>query len=132
MKKIQHDKIDLSPQTGQAEHTKKKKNEKLLFFGLAAAILALFAFNQLRAAQSAVLVEVSAEGKVVESYRLDENVDTVIEGYRGGTNHLIIRDGGVSISEATCPDKVCVRQGVIRETGQSLVCLPNKVIVTIK
>lgn len=121
-----------APVSSKSERNRKKRNERILFAGLAAVILILFAFNYLTSRKNAVLVEVSVDGQILETYRLNETVNTVIESSRGGTNHLIIQDGGVSISEASCPDKVCVHQGGIRETGQSLVCLPNKVIVTIK
>lgn len=121
-----------APVSSKSERDRKKRNERILFAGLAAVILIFFAFNYLTSRKNAVLVEVSVDGQILETYRLNETVNTVIESSRGGTNHLIIQDGGVSISEASCPDKVCVHQGVIRETGQSLVCLPNKVIVTIK
>lgn len=111
---------------------KKRRNEIILTAGLIFIILALFLFNRLRYGGTAVHAEVSVNGEVVDTYRLDEDVDTVIQGYKGGTNYLIIKDGGASITEASCPDKVCVHQGVVKEAGQALVCLPNKVIVTLK
>lgn len=116
----------------QERNMKKRRNELLLMAGLILIILALFGVNWLAAQKKGALVEVSVEGKVVDTFHLNENVDIVIRGYNGGTNHLIIKDGGAFISEASCPDKVCVRQGTIRERGQSIVCLPNKMIVTIK
>ncbi len=38
----------------------------------------------------------------------------------------------MQILEADCPDKVCIKDGMIIKPGQSLVCLPNKVVVEIK
>lgn len=111
---------------------KKKRNGIYLVAGLLLTALLLYTFNRLLFNTEAVRVEVSVEGTIIETFDLDETVDQVISGYGGGTNHLIIKDGGVSIAEASCPDKVCVRQGIITETGQSLVCLPNKLIVTLK
>ena len=34
--------------------------------------------------------------------------------------------------EADCHDSLCIYQGKISKVGQSLVCLPNKVMVEIK
>lgn len=116
----------------QQLRVKKRRNELLLLAALLLVILALFGVNWLAAQKKGAQVEVSVEGKVLDTFRLDENVDIVIRGYHGGTNHLIIKAGGAFISEASCPDKLCVRQGTIRERGQSIVCLPNKMIVTIK
>lgn len=39
---------------------------------------------------------------------------------------------GVYVSDVTCPDRICVKTGVINKVGQSIVCLPNKVQVYIE
>ena len=35
------------------------------------------------------------------------------------------------IKDATCPDKLCQKQGHISKNGQQIICLPNQVIVEI-
>ena len=50
----------------------------------------------------------------------------------GGTNTIEIKDGRVRMLEASCPNHLCIHQGWIRLEGQSIVCLPNKVIVTVR
>jgi hypothetical protein len=76
-------------------------------------------------------VVVTVDGKIVATLDLHKNTDMVIDGY-GGTDHLIIKDGYASITEASCPDKVCVRTGKIHRSGELIVCLPNRVVVTIE
>lgn len=51
------------------------------------------------------------------TYRLDEEIDTWIDGYQGGQNHLVIQDGCARIEEADCPDKLCVKQGTVSKVG---------------
>ena len=46
-------------------------------------------------------------------------------------NMLEIKDGKAFMSEATCPDLLCVHQKSISAKGEQIVCLPNKVIVEI-
>ena len=46
-------------------------------------------------------------------------------------NKIKIADGKVWVTEASCPDKLCVKQGKIDKDGQSIICLPNKVVVKI-
>lgn len=75
---------------------------------------------------SSVVVEV--DGKTVASYPLDTDGVFVLNG---GTNTLEIKDGKARISDADCPNMQCVRQGWISRGGQSIVCLPNKLIVTV-
>ena len=49
----------------------------------------------------------------------------------GGTNTIEIKDGKVRMIEAQCPNHLCVHQGWIGLEGQSIVCLPNKVTVSV-
>ena len=49
----------------------------------------------------------------------------------GGSNILVIEDGEARVSEADCPDKVCVHSRAISKAGESIVCLPNHVILKI-
>jgi hypothetical protein len=108
---------------------KKHKKELILILAILAAAAVGFFINYQNSRRPAVLVEVSVDGAAIASYDLNENLDTIIDGYQGGTNHLIIQDGAAWISEATCPDKVCIHQGRITMNGELLVCLPNRVIV---
>ena len=50
----------------------------------------------------------------------------------GGSNILVIRDGQAWLSEANCPDHICVKQGKIHYTGQVITCLPNRLTVTVE
>ena len=40
-------------------------------------------------------------------------------------------DGGVSVTEAGCPDKVCEKTGVIRHAGEIIVCVPADAVIRI-
>ncbi len=45
--------------------------------------------------------------------------------------HIVRENGEVYIKDSTCPDKVCVRTGHISRSGESAVCVPNRVSVTV-
>ena len=81
--------------------------------------------------KSAAQVEITVDGKLVRTLDLNQDADLIIDGVNGGTNHLIIQDGTAWISEASCPDKVCVHQGKVSLNGELIVCLPNRVIAKI-
>jgi hypothetical protein len=49
----------------------------------------------------------------------------------GGTNKLIISGGEAYMVEANCPDRTCVRTGKISKTGEKIVCLPNKIYISV-
>jgi hypothetical protein len=71
------------------------------------------------------------DGQEVLRLPLSEDAEEVItEGE--DSNTVVIRDGTASVTQANCPDKVCVHTGEIRYEGQTIVCLPHKVIVRIE
>ncbi|MBR0208662.1 MAG: NusG domain II-containing protein [Oscillospiraceae bacterium] len=74
-------------------------------------------------------VVVSVNG--VETERHPLSVDGTYP-LNGGSNILVISGGEAWLSEANCPDLLCVRQGKIRYTGQSIICLPNRLTVTVE
>lgn len=51
---------------------------------------------------------------------------------RYGKDVLLVKDGGVKVIYAECPDKICIKEGFIDKPGQSIVCLPFRIVVEIK
>lgn len=79
----------------------------------------------------AVRAEVTIDGTLVEVLDLSKDQEITIRGIRGGTNHLIVQNGEIWCSEASCPDSVCIHQGKQSLDGSLIVCLPNLMIVQI-
>lgn len=77
-------------------------------------------------------VVVTVSGNEVASFSLDENRTYLIEGKDGGTNLLIIQDGKAHMESASCPDGLCINMGRIHAAGQSIICLPNEVVVSVE
>ena len=91
----------------------KKKREIILVLILLAAASAGFLINQAMHRQPAARVEITVDGHLVQTLDLNQDADLIIDGANGGTNHLIIQNGAAWVSEASCPDKVCVHQGKV-------------------
>ena len=72
-------------------------------------------------------VEVSVDGQPYGTYSLSE--DQIIE--INDTNVCEIKDGEVNMIQADCPDQLCIHQGPIHIQGETIVCLPNRVVVEI-
>ena len=72
--------------------------------------------------------EVTVDGSVVGKYSL--NIDGVYS-LNGGTNTLTIEGGEAYMSYADCPDHVCENTGRVRYVGQTIICLPNHLAITI-
>lgn len=77
-------------------------------------------------------VVVSVDSVEIASFPLDEDTVYEINGYEGGKNTLIIKDGEAYVTDNSCPDHLCEYMGKISKEGQSVICLPNRVVVEIK
>jgi len=88
-----------------------------------------FAFMQLQGKRGAE-VKVSVNNKEYGTYSLDKN-QTVTIGEDDWENILIIKDGKASMAKADCPDKICVNHAAISKKGETIVCLPHKVVVEV-
>jgi hypothetical protein len=69
-------------------------------------------------------------GVETEKYSLDKDITITLQN-GDGFNTLVIKDGSASICEASCPDKLCVKQHSAKYNGETLVCLPNKTTIKI-
>ncbi len=97
----------------------------LLTGGILAAVMAL------RPAAESGMVEITVDGALFRQLSLSEDASVEIDGYGGGKNRLVIQDGAAYMESASCPDGICVRHHPISKDGESIICLPNRVVVTV-
>ena len=72
--------------------------------------------------------EVAVDGNVVGKYPL--SVDGVYS-LNEGTNTLTVKEGVAYMSFSDCPDHTCEITGKVKHVGQTIVCLPNHLTITI-
>ena len=107
-----------------------RKNDIILIASLFAMFfIIILALQIFRNDGNKVLV--SVDGVEKYTFDLDKDMEFEIDGYEGGTNYLVIKDGEAYLTEASCPDHLCVYMGKISDVGQSIICLPNRVVVEI-
>lgn len=107
----------------------KKRRTDLLVIGLF-LLLALVLYLVIGATrEEGGVVVVRVDGVETERHSLSESG---VYPLNGGSNILVIDGGQAWLSEANCPDLLCVHQGKIRYTGQSIICLPNRLTVTVE
>jgi hypothetical protein len=103
-----------------------KKGDFLIIGAVAAvfilSVVFIFSFSN---QGSRVVIKQNNEIIYNQSINQNDTVDT-------GSNIVIIKDGVVFMNEADCKNQICVKSGKISKKGESIVCLPNKVIVEIK
>jgi hypothetical protein len=95
----------------------------LLFFSLSGFVFV----KKLIPAGDAVIIEVNGK----KAYQLSIGEDRIVD-VRGaqGITRVEIKDQRVRVVDSECPQKICVRQGWIRQGA--IICLPNRVVVTIE
>lgn len=111
-----------------------KKND-IILIGLL-LVIAVFAYGGIYLYQDKStgdgIVVVTVDGKEYATYSLKKNLTHTIEFPDGSYNTIEIADGKAQVTNASCPDKICVRHRPIDKNGQSIVCLPNKLVIQIK
>jgi hypothetical protein len=80
--------------------------------------------------QAGATVNIFREGRLVARYPLSKNRDVTIDGAIGKLV-LRIENGSARLVSATCPGKICISAGAIRRPSQEIVCLPNRVMITV-
>lgn len=75
-------------------------------------------------------VQIEVDTKIVDVLPLDTDTEKTIKT-DNGTNKLVIKDGKAKMIEADCPDGICVNHKSINRSGESIICLPHKVVVTV-
>lgn len=108
----------------------RKKNDLILIGVILAAAVLIFVYSLLTRTGGAYAV-VTVDGEEIGRYRLDEPFETEIVTDLG-RNILVIADGKARVTEADCPDGLCVSQKDICYEGETIVCLPHRLIVTIE
>ena len=91
------------------------------------SVLLLFVVIMTKKEGSVAVVEIN--GVAAGEYPLSENGEFNLNG---GTNVLVIENGVAYLNYSNCPDHTCEKTGKIKYIGQTIICLPNRVSITIK
>ena len=112
-----------------AESGKRRKiiADLILIFCVVLVALSVFLVAFLKS-EDGVFVSVRIGDGQSVMYSLSEDGEYKL---LGGKNILVIKDGKAYMSHADCPDKTCVRTGAISKTGEQIICLPNRVYISI-
>ena len=73
--------------------------------------------------QTAVITQDGKEICRVDLSRVTESYTIPLDG-----NTILVEPGAISMQSATCPDKLCMKQGTLHSVGR-IVCLPNRVVI---
>ena len=97
---------------------------------ICAAIFAVFIASQTEGRY----ISVQVDGKETARYELSTDIETVITTGENGQYHnvLQIKGGKATVIDADCPDKICAAHKPISAEGETIVCLPHKVVIIVE
>lgn len=111
---------------------KKIRRNDIILIAVIVALAALFFFliNSFSSIGNKVIIEHDA--KQIATLDINKNQEYNIYDMDGNIcNTVIISGNQVSMKYANCRDKICVNHSKISKNNESIICLPNKVIVTV-
>lgn len=110
------------------------RNAKIiLILLLAAAVLSAGILLLQKKQVSSPVALITRDGELLREIPLDEVEESysfVVEDEEG-SNTILVEPGRIRVSEADCPDQVCVNQGFISDGTVPVVCLPHKLMIEI-
>lgn len=105
-----------------------KKKDWILIVVVLLVAGAAYGVHEFSGSNGADTVTVKVDGKVEGTYPLNKDQKIKING---GTNILTIKNGKAKMTDADCPDQLCVHQKAASKNHESIICLPNKVVVEV-
>ena len=99
------------------------------------AVIALAAAAALTVWQSGpesgtLMVVVSADGQEIDRFApADLENEPRTYAHNGYTLTVTAEGGGLRVADADCPTQDCVHTGTISRSGQSIVCLPARIVI---
>ena len=108
------------------------KND-FIFFGIIVILLiGILVWFYILRPTSGDSVTITIDGEVYGVYSLEEEQEIPIPNKNGEiSNILLISSGKAKMIEPDCPDKLCMNQNSIYRNNENIVCLPNRVVVTV-
>lgn len=108
---------------------KKKIDVIIIFIIIFVAVISLIIIN-IYYKDTGKTVQIFVKNKLIKELPLNKDVTFNIED-GDSYNILLIKDNCVYMTDANCPDKLCIEQGKIKKNGENIICLPHKVIIKV-
>lgn len=111
------------------------KGDKLLIVFIVLISFSLMGYFKMQAfSDDDKYVSIQVNGEEIKRFIFDSKLigQTIPIETKYGYNLIEIGDEKVRVIEADCPDKIDVKQGYISNIGETIVCLPNRLIIEIK
>jgi len=102
--------------------------DRLVLYALVGAALVLFITGGGQG--DGATVRITGDGGFEYLAPLDSDTIVEVEGPLGATV-VGVSDGEAGVLSSPCPHELCVKMGAVRAPGRAVVCVPNRVVVTV-
>lgn len=97
----------------------------LLAFSSVAAVL------QFTDQERGSFAEIYQNGELIKMISLSADTEFTVKDENGAFNTIEIKDGKIAVTDASCPDKICIHQGAVSSSAKPIVCLPNRLVIRV-
>ena len=108
----------------------KKRNDIILAVVMILVAAAGFLWYNLAKEEGGAVMLIQ-DGKEVQSFSFNDEIEYLIEIEDDSYNLLVIRGGKAFMKEASCPDQICVNHRPVSNVGETIVCLPNEIVIKV-
>ena len=102
-----------------------KKRDIIILSAILLLCISFFILPKLL--NSGETAEISIDGRIVKTISLEKNDTFELNSFT-----IDVRDGAICVLDSPCHDKICVHTGYISKPSQTIVCLPERLIIKIK
>lgn len=110
----------------------------LLLIGLLVLIsfipVAVFASENSFDGSGEFIAVITQDGEVLQEFVLSddgESEEYIYQNELGHFNHIVRKGTEITMIDSNCPDRICLTQGPISRPGQTIICLPYKVMIEV-
>ncbi len=107
----------------------------IVILSVLAAVLAAASALLLSAGSGSRVAQLIRDGEVIEEIdlsRVASEYSFTVTSEDGGYNIVTVRPGAIRVTEADCPDKICVEMGWLSDQAAPIVCLPHRLMIRLK
>ena len=117
----------MEPNPAEQRKTITRMDLLLIFLLLAAGGCLLFLRHR---QEKGTMIRIYSDNELLTELPLDRD-DNFTLSTDLGTNTIVIENGQAYVTDADCPDKICEQMGQISKPGETIICLPHKLIVEV-
>lgn len=116
---------------GKIEHMKRVRNDCILILIIVLLAGGFWLVQYLNTAQKEAVLWIYQNGDLTGEYDLSQSRTIPVMGTEDSYNLVLIEDGTVRVTDADCPDQLCMKQRSISKNGESIICLPHRLVLQI-